>query len=252
MPRSSSTGVVVVGAVVGGVLLLAAIGMAIASFNGYLSSQEPPVAAAPAMEAPPQAPEPVAEAPAAPTFYPNESACSWTMTAGSSWLLPDQQISGVLKGAGHPFRQVTGVRRSTSYIQIDGPTPFQVTVPGKYLLTVKSWTPWISPELEWVVGFWYDGSAVTVTFTRIVGTAYETKRIDLNPHAVTDERDGHYLWATADTDRSADNCLVNIGTDGGVATGRPNFSTYLTLPESAEKGWPTVVEDSWGRSGELH
>lgn len=259
--KGGNTVLTIVGLAVG-LGIAAVVGVSVvASKSASSSAPDSPAPSAlaaqssPSAEAPAPAPAPSA-APAPASFIPDGDACAWSMTMKSRWLHPGEQLTAMLRGAVHPYTSVIGQRGlGQSSITLTGPQRITVEVPGKSLLTVKTWAP--QPDLEWVIGFWYGAGSVTLSFTRIVAGEVSTKQLALQAATVSDELDGHYLWLKYDAAHSTQHCVLQVGTDLGILNDRgksskPSQSVYLGLPESANQGWPAMLAGSdWATDGSL-
>ena len=213
-------------------------------------------------EAPPAVkPARVPDSPAAPelpAFEPNGTTCKWTgSNAEAGWLSPGESFTFDLLGANRGFSTATGTRRvqaNQSQISLVGSNNLKITAHGKSLLTMKTWSP--AADLEWVIGFWYDGVTVELTLTRIVSGDVATRYLTMQSKPVSDELQGHYLHLKKDA-RSSDHCTLRIGTDLGQLDRRglstkPYASLYMTLPHTAAEGWPTMLGGEWDAVGGLH
>lgn len=278
--KSSST----VGWLVGGLALVGIlVGFAVISQTGSSggssaasSNSDSPVPSSPSGGSAASAREPTAEAPQEPAFVAGGDSCKWTTSTQSAWLERGRDSSFTLRAAAKtPYYGVKATRPTqasgkTSELVITGKAGNErVAVTGMELLTVKTFAP--SFDLEWIVAFWAandnpvtDGpnegvqepfsgrSAATVT--RVTAAGVETRVIRFDADTATDENDGHFMHIRYEPANSASECILRLATNNGEFNRKggaadPKLNRRMTLPATAESGWPTDLGGEWGSSG---
>lgn len=204
-------------------------------------------------EPPPAVPEP--SSPEADAAAAAGELCHWSVSDKSAWYATGTVISRALAGC-HGYATFTATNGGTagSQIVLDGTGKVIIAVAGKELLTTKTWSP--RPEVEWIVGFWYDGSEVTGTFTRVSATAVTTKRFSLQRDTASDPRDGHFLLMKGDANLAPFGCIVQFGSDLGWVDkhGKSKSEQWVkfAFPIASDGGWPTKVDGNWPLTEALH
>ena len=271
------------GWVIGLAIVGALVGFAVISQNGSSDSAAPPsgssAGASPSSRqagSAPAAPEGSAESPQEPAFVAGSDTCKWTTSTQSAWLERGRSSSFTLRAAvktpyyGANATRPTAASGNTSELVITGKAGNErIGVAGMELLTVKTFAP--SLDLEWVVGFWavndnpvtdaanegvqepFSGRSAT-TLTRVTAAGVETRIIRFEGDSATDENDGHFMHIRYEPANAASECVLRLATNNGEfnrkgGAGDPKLNRRMTLPSTADAGWPSDLGGEWSSTG---